>query len=92
MIQEVDILLWRMIFLAMVSNYIKEARKPCWLHLGTASITQRLQARSCLVLGHQRVGFFEEGVWLGRNYVCARSIWWLRYQTNYLWRKLEAGG
>ena len=27
MIQEVDILLWCMIFLAMVSNYIKEARK-----------------------------------------------------------------
>jgi hypothetical protein len=70
MIQEDDLLLWRMIFLAMVSNYIKEARKkskPCWLHLGTASITQKLQARSCLVLGHQRVGFFEEGIWLGRN-------------------------
>ena len=27
MIQEVDLLLWRTIFLAMVSNYIKEARK-----------------------------------------------------------------
>ena len=70
MIQEDDLLLWRMLFVAMVSIYIKEARKDprsVVFTLGAAGLTERLYARKCVLLGHQRMGIFEGGVWLGRT-------------------------
>ena len=68
MIEEDDILLWRMIFLAMASNYINEARKdprPVGFTLEQPASPKDYKPEVVSFWGYQRMVLLEKGVWLG---------------------------